>query len=484
MRKECIVLKVKEENKLGFIPLTGLVIGSIIGGGAFSFPGDMAKVASPGAIIIAWIITGIGMLTLGFVFQNLSNRRPDLDCGIYSYAKEGFGNYAGFNCAWGHWISSILGNVSYMVMLFCTIGYFMPIFGNGNNLLSIVCASVLIWSINALILKGVKTAAFVNVLATIGKLIPIIVFIIISLIMFKVNIFTLDFWGNMNTNLGSVLKQVKGTMLITLWAFIGIESAVICSDKAKVKKDVSKATIIGLLGTLIIYVLISLLALGTMKQSQLAQLKSPSMAYALEFIVGKWGAVVVNLGLIISLLGVYLGWTLICAELAYSGAQGGAFPEFFKKENKYGTPSSSLFMTSLLIQLFLICAFFSNSTYQVLYSIASAAVLVPYLFSALYSLKLTITRETYTIRDNKIRKRDMFISIISVIYAIWLMYAAGLKYILLLSILFSVGIFVFYKAKKEKNTIVFTKIENIIAVILIIVGVITFCMMITGKLII
>lgn len=119
-----------------------------------------------------------------------------------------------------------------------------------------------------------------------------------------------------------------------------------------------------------------------------------------------------------------------------------------------------------------------------LYSIASAAVLVPYLFSALYSLKLTITRETYTIRDNKIRKRDMFISIISVIYAIWLMYAAGLKYILLLSILFSVGIFVFYKAKKEKNTIVFTKIENIIAVILIIVGVITFCMMITGKLII
>jgi arginine:ornithine antiporter / lysine permease len=114
----------QQKGKLGLIPLIALVIGSIIGGGAFSFPADMAKGASAGAIVMAWVITGIGMLTLGFVFQNLSQRKSDLDCGIYSYAKEGFGEYIGFNCAWGHWVSSMLGDVSYLVMLFCTIGYF------------------------------------------------------------------------------------------------------------------------------------------------------------------------------------------------------------------------------------------------------------------------------------------------------------------------------------------------------------------------
>lgn len=470
----------QEQSKVGLIPLIGLVIGSIIGSGAFSFPADMARGASAGAIIIAWIITGLGMLTLGFIFQNLSNRKPDLTCGIYSYAKEGFGNYVGFNCAWGHWISSTLGNVSYLVMLFTSLGYFVPAFGKGNNLASVIGASVVIWAIHVLILKGVKTAAFVNVVATIGKLVPMFIFVIVAIIMFKVDIFKLDFWGAMNTNLGSVMKQVKSTMLITLWAFIGIESAVILSARAKVKKDISKATIIGLLGVLVIYVLISLLALGTMTQTQLANLKDPSMAYALEFMVGKWGAVVVNLGLIVSLLSAYLGWTLICAEVSYSGAQGGAFPKIFLKENVNGSPANALFITNLLTQFFLICAFFSKSTYQVLYSISSSAVLVPYFFSSLYSVKLGVTRETYDTGDNR-RIRDIVISSLSVVYAIWLVYAAGIKYMLLLSILFSVGALVFYKARKEENEAAFTKREKVAVAIIVILGVITLFMMITGK---
>ncbi|ADK15853.1 amino acid permease [Clostridium autoethanogenum] len=468
------------EGKLGLVPLIGLVIGSIIGGGAFSFPADMAKVASPGAIIIAWIITGVGMFTLGYVFQNLSQRKPDLDCGIYSYAKAGFGEYTGFNCAWGHWVSSMLGDVSYLVMLFCTIGYFFPVFGNGNNLPALIGESILIWGVNVLILKGVKTAAWVNVLTTIGKLIPIFIFIIVSIIMFKVNIFTLDFWGNMSTNLGSVLTQVKGTMLITLWAFIGIESAVVFSKQAKVRKDISKATIIGLLGVLVIYVLVSLLALGTMKQAQLAGLKSPSMAYALEYMVGKSGAIVVNIGLIISLLGAFLGWTLICSELSYSAGKGKAFPKFFTEENANGAPKNALLVTNIVTQVFLIWAFFAKSSYQILYAIASSAVLVPYFFSALYALKLTITKETYTAGDNT-RIRDMAISGLSVIYAVWLIYAAGLSYMLLLTILFSGGILVFYKARKEGNTIAFTNVEKGVVTILVILAVISVYMIVSGK---
>lgn len=298
--------------------------------------------------------------------------------------------------------------------------------------------------------------------------------------MFKVNIFNLYFWGNMSTNLGSVLTQVKGTMLITLWAFIGIESAVVFSKQAKVRKDISKATIVGLLGVLVIYVLVSLLALGTMKQAQLAGLKSPSMAYALEYMVGKWGAIVVNVGLIISLLGAFLGWTLICSELSYSAGKGKAFPKFFTEENANGAPKNALLVTNIVTQVFLIWAFFSKSSYQILYAIASSAVLVPYFFSALYALKLTITKETYTAGDNT-RIRDMAISGLSVIYTVWLIYAAGLSYMLLLTILFSGGILVFYKARKEGNAIAFTNVEKGAATILVILAVISIYMIVAGK---
>lgn len=464
----------KSESKVGLIGLTGLVIGSIIGSGAFSFPGDMAKGASAGAIILAWCITGIGMFTLAYVFQHLSNKRPDLNCGIYSYAKEGFGDYTGFNCAWGHWISSMLGNISYLVMLFCSLGYFFPAFGSGNNLASLIGATIVIWIVHILISKGIRTAAFVNIVTTIGKLMPIVFFVVVSILLFKVNIFKMDFWGHMNTNLGSVMTQVKSTMLITLWAFIGIESAVILSGRAKVQKDIGKATILGLFSVLIIYVLISLLALGTMSQQQLAGLKSPSMAYALEFMVGKWGAAIVIIGLIISLLGVYLDWTLICAEVSYNGGKGKAFPKFFSTENKHGSPKGALLATNLITQFFLICAFFSKSTYQVLYSIASSAVLVPYFFSALYSFKLSRTE------DGSARGKDIFISGLGVVYALWLMYAAGLHYMLLLTILFSAGIFVYYKARKEEGQVVFTKNEKIIASILLILGIMTVILAITG----
>ena len=128
-------------GKLTLLPLTALVVGSMIGGGVFNLPSDMSRGASPGAIIIGWIITGIGMLMLAFVYQTLAVRKPDLNAGPYAYAKAGFGEFVGFNSAWGYWLSAFLGNVAYAVAIFSALSYFAPVFGGGNNVLSIVCAS-------------------------------------------------------------------------------------------------------------------------------------------------------------------------------------------------------------------------------------------------------------------------------------------------------------------------------------------------------
>ena len=141
-------------HKLTLVPLIALVVGSMIGGGVFNLPSDMSRGASPGAIIIGWVITGIGMLMLAFVYQGLAVRKPDLNAGPYAYAKAGFGDFVGFNSAWGYWISAFLGNVAYAVAIFSALSYFFPFFGDGNNLPSIFGASICLWLIHALVLQG------------------------------------------------------------------------------------------------------------------------------------------------------------------------------------------------------------------------------------------------------------------------------------------------------------------------------------------
>ena len=113
----------QQTQKLRLNALIALVVGSMIGGGIFSLPQNIAEHAAGGAVLIGWAITAVGMLALAFVFQTLANRKPELDSGVYAYAKAGFGDYMGFSSAWGYWISAWMGNVGYFVLLFSTLGY-------------------------------------------------------------------------------------------------------------------------------------------------------------------------------------------------------------------------------------------------------------------------------------------------------------------------------------------------------------------------
>jgi arginine:ornithine antiporter/lysine permease len=131
---------VAENHRLTLLPLVALVVGSMIGGGVFNLPSDTSRGASPGAILVGWGITGIGMLMLAFVYQSLAVRKPELNAGPYAYAKAGFGSFVGFNSAWGYWLSAFLGNVAYAVAIFSALSYFLPVFGSGNNLPSIIGA--------------------------------------------------------------------------------------------------------------------------------------------------------------------------------------------------------------------------------------------------------------------------------------------------------------------------------------------------------
>jgi arginine:ornithine antiporter/lysine permease len=472
-------------NKLTLIPLIALVVGSMIGGGVFNLPSDMSKAASPGAIIVGWLVTGLGMLMLAFVYQDLAVRKPELNAGPYAYAKAGFGPFIGFNSAWGYWISAFLGNVAYAAAIFSALSYFIPLFGGGSNLPSIVAASIGVWAVHFLVLKGIRQAAFINVITTISKLVPIFLFLLVAIVAFHWDKLTFNFWGQPDATgqggLGTVLSQVKSTMLVTVWVFIGIEGASVYSTRAAKRSDVGRATIIGFIGCLGLYALVSLLATGILSQPELAELKVPSMAGVFESLVGPWGAALINLGLIISVGGAYLAWTLLCAEIPYVCGRDGTFPKWFAVENSKGSPVNSLWVTNGLIQVFLILSYFSQSAYQFFYFIASVAILPPYVFSGAYALKLALTGEGYEASD-KARTGQIVVGAIATLYGIWLVYAAGLQYLLMCAILFAPGILVYAKARKEEGGRIFSNVEIVIAIALVVVALWAAWQMWTGEL--
>ncbi|MGC8098481.1 arginine-ornithine antiporter [Metapseudomonas otitidis] len=448
-------------HKLRLGALVALVVGSMIGGGIFSLPQNMAASADAGAILIGWAITAVGMLTLAFVFQTLANRKPDLDGGVYAYAKAGFGDYMGFSSAWGYWISAWLGNVGYFVLLFGTLGYFFPIFGEGNTPAAIVGASVVLWAVHFLVLRGIREAAFINLVTTIAKVVPLFLFILICLFAFKLDIFTADIWGTKNPELGSVMNQVRNMMLVTVWVFIGIEGASIFSARAEKRSDVGKATILGFVIVLLLLVLVNVLSLGIMTQPELAQLKNPSMAAVLEHVVGHWGAVLISVGLVVSLVGALLSWVLLCAEILFAAAKDHTMPEFLRRENANHVPANALWLTNAMVQLFLIVTLFNNSTYLSLIYLATSMILVPYFWSAAYAVLLPLRGETYE-QDASERGKDLAIAGLALVYATWLLYAGGVKYLLLSALLYAPGAILFAKAKHELGQSVFTPVEKLI----------------------
>jgi len=298
-------------------------------------------------------------------------------------------------------------------------------------------------------------------------MLPLALFIVIAAVAFKMDVFTADFWGSGNTELGSVMDQVRNMMLVTVWVFIGIEGASIFSARAEKRSDVGKATVIGFIGVLLLLVLVNILSQGILAQAELAGLKNPSMAAVLEQVVGPWGAQLISIGLIISLAGALLSWTLLCAEILFASASDHTMPEFLRKENANQVPANALWLSNGLIQLFLIITLFSESTYLSLLYLATSMILVPYFWSSAYAVLLALRGETYENAAGE-RNKDLLIALISTLYAVWLVYAAGVQYLLLSALLYAPGAILFAKAKRELGQPVFTGVEKLIFIAVLI----------------
>lgn len=457
----------KHERNLGVFPLAMFAVGLTLASGVFSLSGDFAKSgANTLATLIGWAIYGVGMFALTMAFFKLSIVKKELTSGIYSYANEGFGNYVGFNSAWGYWMSAILAQISFIALLFETIGNYIPAFGNGLNLVSVLVASAVIWALSILILRGVNQAVILNAIVVIAKVIPILVVVIAIIVggAFRWDIFVDNFAG---TGEISLLEQVKGTVYTTVWIFIGIEGAVVISGRGKNTRISGQATIISFASLFILYVIISVLSMGVMPAKELAELPNPSLGGVLEAVVGPWGASLVNIGVIISLGGALFSYTILCVDSAFGPAEHEAFPAVLAKKNKQGAPTWAVIVSALIIQLFIIIMYLNSATFQALYALSTSAIMVPYVLSAFYYLKVVMKGEDREIEGGK-RFAPWIIAIGASIYGLWLLYASGTTYILIASLLYAPGTIMYIYNRKKRGQKVFEGIGSIVVCVLLV----------------
>ena len=316
-----------------------------------------------------------------------------------------------------------------------------------------------------------KEAAVINRIVTVAKLVPILFFIVLCLFYLDPSVFADNFRGG--DDIGDLYTQVRGTMLVTVFVFLGVEGASVYSRHARRREDVGRATILGFVSVLCVFASVTIVSYGILPYAEIADLRQPSMAGVLEAAVGQWGSVFISVGLIVSVLGAYLAWTLMSAEVLFVAAKDKDMPEFLERSDENDVPGPALFMTTVLIQVMLLITLFSEDAFNFALDLTSALSLIPYILAAGYSLKLSTSGESYgddapdgVARSG--RRRQLVIAAVATLYTAFLLVAAGPKFILVSFIVYAPATVLFVMARREQGKQLFSSKELVILAVSVI----------------
>ena len=469
-------------GKLGLVGLIALCISAMVGSGVFDLPKNMSMEAGVTAQFISWIITGIGIWFIAKMFVILSDVKPNLTAGLYKYAEVGFGPFSGFFTAWAYFICECAANAAYAVLVMSTLNYYYPgVFTGGNNWPAVIGASIITWVITALVLQGVKISSGIQKVATAFMLAVVFVFLATVLFHFNLHTFTANAAATralpslQDKPMGSIMHQVMNTMMVTLWLFGGIEGAVVMSGKAKDVRQVSKATIIGFIVCLVMFAAVGMLSLGVYSYGELTNMTSPSTAYIL---MNLWhstlGRDVITVALLFAVFSSWISWIQMLAELPqHAAADEGSFPRAFAKISKKGVPAFSIIIATIVIEAVILIAHFDSSAYQMLLTIVGVMTIPPYLFSAMYLIKISKNKDSndFAVNTKHSRKSALAIGILAFLYIIFMAYSAQIKYTFISFIFYAIGIPIYILARKQHGKKIFSKGEIIFAVIIVLVAI-------------
>jgi len=400
----------EEKGKIGFWISTSLVVGNMTGSGIFLLPAALAIYG--GISIFGWLYTVAGSLFLALVFSRLS-RIIKKAGGPYAYAREGFGNFSGFLVAWGYWISIWCGNAAIAVAGVGYLSVFIPVLKE-NRLLAAAAAISAIWLFTFVNTKSIRKVGFTQLITTILKILPLILLGSFGLLFFDKNHFI-----PFNLSIKPDFQAVTSTAALTLWAFLGLESATIPSDKVKYPtRTIPRATIAGMLFTALLYISSTVAVMGIISPADLEHSAAP-FADAAEIAFGKWASIFVATGASIACFGALNGWILLQGQIPLAASRDKLLPGLFKKTSKKGIPVAGLIIASVLASILVGINFTRGlvGMFSFIIMLSTLSCLLPYLFSSLTEIAMHL-RKKYLLTESKL-VAAISVSIPAFFYSLW-----------------------------------------------------------------
>lgn len=412
--------KVKESQKLGFWLSTSLVVGNMTGSGIFLLPAALAVFG--GISIFGWIFTSIGVVFLALVFARLSKLITKAG-GPYTYSREGFGDFTGFLVVWGYWVSIWCGNAAIAVAGVGYLSIFFPSLKE-DHLLSGVTAIAAIWFFTFINTKSIRSVGIIQLITTLLKILPLLLFGTLGFLYFDIDHFT-----PFNLSDKSNFDAIIASGALTLWAFLGLESVTIPSDKViNPTKTIPRATIAGTVIAALMYISSTVAIMGIINPSDLQNSTAP-FADAAQMVWGNGLSYMVAIGAIISCFGALNGWILLQGQLPMAAARDNLFPAGFKKVSKRGIPLVGLFISSVLASI-LVSMNYSKGLVQMfsfIIMLSTLTVLVPYLLSSLAEIMLYLKKKKNY--HNKQLHIAISISVPAFLYSFWAVIGLGYEII-------------------------------------------------------
>jgi basic amino acid/polyamine antiporter, APA family len=361
---------------LGQWMLIALVIGNIIGSGVFVLPAALAPYGA--ASLLGWALSLGGALMLALVYAWLSQIIRNHG-GAYAYARRAFGNRVGFVVAWSYWVCVWSANAAIAVAFAGSLGSIWPA-ATATPLRGALCALGALWICTAISLAGVREAGRTAIVTTLLKLVPLVVFGVLGLGFVHASSFT-----PFNPSGLPLISTTTSVAALTLWAFLGLETATVPTDVVSdPQHTVPRATIIGMTIAGLATMLACTVVVGMLPADVLHSSAAP-MAEAARRVWGDAAGMAIGVVATISCFGALNGWVLLQAQTTLAAAQDGLFPKPFARLDKRGTPWIGLLISSVLASA-LIASNYSRTlvalfTFTILLS--TAATLLPYLVTVL-----------------------------------------------------------------------------------------------------
>jgi len=431
-------------KKIGLWTSTSLVIGNMIGAGVFLMPSALASYG--GISLIGWVFSAGGAIFLALLYGKLSKKMPTGDGGPYAYTRKGFGDFPGFLVAWGYQVSTLATNATIAVSFVGAMSLFIPVLGT-SAIAAVLTALSSIWLLTWINTLGVRAGGKVQLITTILKLAPLFLIAFGGLFFIKFEYFT-----PFNLSGVSSFQAITATAAMTLFAFLGIESATIPSGAVdNPEKTIPRATMIGTLITTVVYILGTFSVLGTVSPLELQTSVTP-FADAAEIMFGESSKYWVGVGVAISAFGALNGWILIQGQIPMAIAKDKLFPSIFAKQNKKGAPAMGIIISSVFVSLLVGMNYTKGlvEQFEFLVLLTTTTILVPYLFSA-GSLIILYAEEK--LLNTKGWINTIFIGMGAFLFSLWAIAGTGQESVFwgFLLLLASIPLYIWMVIKRQKN---------------------------------